>query len=57
MDQPSEKHLEQINREGGLGNALNDIMDGKATARDALAVAHPKIQALLDEYWARQGGR
>jgi hypothetical protein len=47
----------QITRDGGLGDAINDIMDGKATAREALAVAHPKIQALLDEYWARQGSK
>jgi ABC-type glycerol-3-phosphate transport system substrate-binding protein len=40
-----------------LGQALNDIMDGTATAREALAIASPKIQALLDSYWARQGGR
>jgi multiple sugar transport system substrate-binding protein len=47
----------QIARDGGLGDAINDMMDGKATAKEALVVAHPKIQALLDEYWARQGGR
>ena len=40
-----------------LGQALNDIMDGTASAREALAIASPKIQALLDSYWARQGGR
>jgi multiple sugar transport system substrate-binding protein len=40
-----------------LGQALNDIMDGTATAREALAITSPKIQALLDSYWARQGGR
>jgi multiple sugar transport system substrate-binding protein len=45
----------QITRDGGLGDALNDILDGKATAKDALAAAHPRIQALLDEYWARSG--
>jgi len=44
----------QITRDGGLGDALNNIMDGKATAKEALAVAHPKIQALLDDHWARQ---
>jgi hypothetical protein len=47
----------QIGRDGGLTDAINNILDGKATAREALAVAHPKIQALLDEYWARQGGK
>lgn len=47
----------QIGRDGGLNDALNDIMDGKATAKEALAVAQPKIQTLLDEYWARQGGK
>jgi multiple sugar transport system substrate-binding protein len=47
----------QITRDGGLGDAINNIMDGKATAKEALAIAHPKIQALLDEYWARQGSR
>jgi len=43
----------QITRDGGLGDAINDVMDGKATAQAALATAHPKIQALLNEYWAR----
>ncbi|MBI3973568.1 MAG: hypothetical protein HY332_20025 [Chloroflexi bacterium] len=43
----------QITRDGGLGQAINGIMDGKATAKEALAVAPPKIQGLLDEYWAR----
>jgi multiple sugar transport system substrate-binding protein len=47
----------QITRDGGLGDAINDILDGKATAKEALAVAHPKIQALLDQYWAQQGGK
>jgi len=47
----------QISRDGGLGDAINDIMDGKATAREALAVAHPKIQALLDQYWTQQAGK
>ncbi len=47
----------EINRDGGLGDAINDIMDGKATATQALSVAQPKIQALLDAYWARQGGK
>ena len=47
----------QLTRDGGLGDALNDIMDGKATAREALAVAQPKIQAMLDQYWAQQGGK
>ena len=38
-------------------SAAEHIMDGTATAREALAIASPKIQALLDSYWARQGGR
>jgi multiple sugar transport system substrate-binding protein len=41
----------------GLGQAINDIMDGVVTAREALAVVSPKIQAMLDSYWAQQGGR
>ncbi len=48
---------DQVMRDGGLGQTLNDIMDGNATARDALAIAHPKIQALLDDYWAKQSGK
>jgi multiple sugar transport system substrate-binding protein len=47
----------QIGRDGGLTDAINNILDGKATAKEALAIAQPKIQALLDEYWARQGGK
>jgi multiple sugar transport system substrate-binding protein len=47
----------QVGRDGGLTDAFNDVMDGKATAREALTAAQPKIQALLDEYWARQGSR
>jgi ABC-type glycerol-3-phosphate transport system substrate-binding protein len=47
----------EITRDGGLGDAINDVMDGKATAGQALAVAQPKIQTLLDAYWARQGGK
>jgi ABC-type glycerol-3-phosphate transport system substrate-binding protein len=47
----------QITRDGGLGDAINDMMDGKVTAKEALAVVQPKVQALLDEYWTRQGGK
>ncbi|MBI3971795.1 MAG: hypothetical protein HY332_10950, partial [Chloroflexi bacterium] len=44
-------------RDGGLNQAITDMLDGKVTAREALAVVQPKIQALLDEYRARQGGK
>lgn len=42
---------------GQLGQAINDIMDGKVTAKEAFTVVQPKIQSLLDDYWARQGGK
>ncbi len=41
----------------GLGQAINDMLDGKVTAKEALAVVSPKIQALLDTFWAREGGK
>jgi multiple sugar transport system substrate-binding protein len=44
----------QIERDSGLGTALNDIMDGKTGAKEALAVVSPKIQVLLDDYWRQQ---
>jgi multiple sugar transport system substrate-binding protein len=44
----------QIARDAGLTDAINDMMDGKATAKEALSAVQPRIQALLDEYWARQ---
>jgi multiple sugar transport system substrate-binding protein len=47
----------EILRDAELGPALNDMMDGKIGAKDALTAVQPKIQRLLDEYWARQGGR
>jgi len=41
----------------GLGQAINDMLDGKVTAKEALAVVSPKIQSMLDTFWAREGGK
>jgi hypothetical protein len=43
-----------INRDAGLSTAINNIRDGKATAKEALEQTQPKIQQLLDSYWASQ---
>ncbi len=41
-----------LNRDAGLADALNAIRDGKATAKEAMDQVQPKIQQLLDSYWA-----
>jgi multiple sugar transport system substrate-binding protein len=43
-----------INRDAGLSAAITSIRDGKATAREALEQVQPRIQQLLDQYWASQ---
>jgi hypothetical protein len=43
-----------INRDAGLSAAINSIRDGKATAKEALEQTQPKIQQVLDAYWAAQ---
>jgi ABC-type glycerol-3-phosphate transport system substrate-binding protein len=43
-----------INRDAGLSTALNSIRDGQTTAKEALEQTQPKIQQLLDSYWASQ---
>lgn len=43
-----------ILRDTGLGDALNSIRDGKATAKEALDQVQPRIQQVLDAYWASQ---
>ncbi|HEX2033616.1 MAG TPA: extracellular solute-binding protein [Chloroflexota bacterium] len=43
-----------INRDAELGQAVNDIRDGKVTAREAMEQVQPKIQQVLDTYWATQ---
>ncbi|MDQ3700959.1 MAG: extracellular solute-binding protein, partial [Chloroflexota bacterium] len=44
-----------IDRDAGLGQAIAAIRDGKLTARVALDQVQPKIQQVLDHYWATQG--
>jgi ABC-type glycerol-3-phosphate transport system substrate-binding protein len=43
-----------INRDAGLAQALTDVRDGKITPKDALDTVQPKIQLVLDNYWASQ---
>jgi hypothetical protein len=43
-----------INRDAGLAAAITSIRDGKATAREAFEQVQPRIQQLLDQYWASQ---
>jgi multiple sugar transport system substrate-binding protein len=43
-----------INRDAGLAQALTDVRDGKITPKDALDTVQPKIQQVLDNYWASQ---
>ena len=43
-----------INRDAGLSAAITSIRDGKVTAKEALEQTQPKIQQLLDSYWAAQ---
>ena len=42
-----------LDRDAGVATTLNEIRDGKATAKDAMS-AQPKIQQVLDAYWATQ---
>jgi multiple sugar transport system substrate-binding protein len=44
-------------RETGLGDAINEIRDGKKGAKDAFEEVQPRIQQMLDNYWAKQGSR
>jgi hypothetical protein len=43
-----------LDRDAGVANTLNEIRDGKATAKDAMERLQPKIQQVLDAYWATQ---
>jgi multiple sugar transport system substrate-binding protein len=45
-----------LDRDAGVATALNEIRDGKATAKDAMERLQPKIQQVLDSYWASQPG-
>lgn len=44
-----------INRDAELSSALNGVRDGKITAKEAMEQVQPKIQQLLDSYWATAG--
>jgi ABC-type glycerol-3-phosphate transport system substrate-binding protein len=46
-----------INRDAGLSTAITSIRDGKATVKEALELTQPKLQQLLDSYWASQPAR
>jgi ABC-type glycerol-3-phosphate transport system substrate-binding protein len=46
-----------LTRETGLGDAINEIRDGKKSAKDAFEEVQPRIQQMLDAYWAKQGGK
>jgi multiple sugar transport system substrate-binding protein len=43
-----------LNHDAGLSAALDAIRDGDATPRQALDAVQPKIQHVLDSYWAAQ---
>ena len=43
-----------LDRDAGVATTLNEIRDGKATAKDAVERLQPKIQQVLDAYWATQ---
>ena len=43
-----------LNRDAGLAQALSDVRSGKATPKDALDASQPRIQQVLDSYWASQ---
>jgi multiple sugar transport system substrate-binding protein len=43
-----------LDRDAGVQAAFNDVRDNKATAAEAMATLQPKIQQLLDQYWATQ---
>jgi len=43
-----------INRDAGLATGINSIRDGKATAKEVFEQVQPKMQQLLDQYWASQ---
>jgi len=46
-----------LDRDAGLGEALAGVRDGKATAKDALERLQPRLQRLLDSYWAAERAR
>jgi multiple sugar transport system substrate-binding protein len=50
----AEVHEGVLNRDAGLAQALNDIRDGKITPKDALDTLQPRVQQVLDTYWATQ---
>ena len=43
-----------LDRDAAVATTLNEIRDGKATAKDAMERLQPKIQQVLDTYWATQ---
>jgi hypothetical protein len=42
--------------EGGMGAAWEAMVGVQKTAKEALEELNPKLQKMLDEYWAKQGG-
>ena len=46
-----------LDRDAGLQQTLDDVRDGRATAKQALERLQPRIQRLLDSYWAAEQAR
>ena len=46
-----------LDRDAGLHAALADVRDGRATAKQALERLQPRLQRLLDSYWAAERAR
>ena len=46
-----------LDRDAGLSEALDDVSEGKATAKQALERLQPRLQRLLDSYWSVERAR
>ena len=46
-----------LDRDAGLSLALEDVPAGRATAKQALERLQPRLQRLLDSYWAAEQAR
>ena len=46
-----------LDRDAGLNQALEEVRDGTATAKHALERLQPRLQRLLDSYWAAEQAR
>ena len=46
-----------LDRDAGLAEALDDVRDARATAKQALQRLQPRLQRVLDSYWSAEQAR